>query len=114
MHPREQIVMVEPSTGMDQMKATTTTFSSELYDEDGGLLAIRADGMTRNKARYIFAVEHGYDYAEIRVRKGAYRDDPDYRREMADDGIPEPYDGWPLFECGPNEQGVPYWILERE
>lgn len=87
----------------------------DLYDEDQRqLAAIRADVRTRGQAKAIFAADRGVSLTEVRVRKGAYRRNLDYEREQAEDGIPEPYDGWPVFECGPGEDGIEFWISDPD
>ena len=83
---------------------------SELVDDDFCVMAIRAD-RTRGQAKAFFAQERDVPFSEVRVRKTAYRRDLDYEREMHEDGIPEPYDGWPLRECGRGEEGVEFWVF---
>ena len=82
----------------------------EFFDEDSFLSAVRTDDCTRGQAKAIFVQETGEPFADIRVRKGSYRFDEDYVAEQIADGISEPYDGWPWFECGPGEDGPTYWI----
>jgi hypothetical protein len=94
------------------------TAPTELYDLDGsGIMALRIDGPqdTRGKARAFFASEWGLDFTEVKVRRTAYRPDSDHAEEAKADGIPEPYDGWPLVECGDDAPGAaPYWTLDED
>lgn len=94
----------------------TRTAPPELHNEDGCIVALRIDGPedTRGKARAFFASESGDSFTTTRVRRGAYRYHQEHADECEADGIPEPYDGWPWIECGPDEDGTPYWIEVRD
>jgi hypothetical protein len=81
----------------------------DLYDEDHCLLALRADRYTRGQAQAAFATEAGVGFTEMRTRRAVYRYPVEYVEEMKEDGIAEPYDGWPWQECGPGEDGTAYW-----
>ena len=93
----------------------TRTAPVELHDEDGFgvVMALRADGTTRGKARSFFASKHGTDFTEGRLTKTYYRFDADWEREQREDGIEEPYDGWPMWECRRDAEGaIAYWKYE--
>ena len=90
--------------------------SPELYNEDGCICALRIDGPqdTRGKALAFFASESGDPFTSIRVRRARYREWTERIEEAAADGEEEPYDGWPVMECGPGEPGAEYWVEVRD
>lgn len=86
-------------------------------DEDmGGVIAFRIDGPadTRGKAQAFFAREWDIEFTAAKVRKTYYRQDPDYIAEHIEDGIAEPYDGWPWFECSRALGTAAYWTLTED
>jgi hypothetical protein len=99
----------------DTERSRVPAIPTELHDPDGGIMALRIDGPadTRGKARAFFAHEWDIDFTAVRLRRTAYREWREHIAEMEADGIPEPYDGWPLIECGPGEEGHPYWALDE-
>jgi len=89
----------------------------ELYDDDGVfvLSALQVKHYTRGQARAAFAREWDISFPQVRMHREHFFDSPDYRAEMEEDGIEEPYDGWPLSRCGPEQPGsAEYWVLDKE
>lgn len=89
--------------------------SSELWDEDGAPVAVQTKGTTRGQARAYFAREWDIDFPKVKLRREWFFDCPDYRAEMAEDDVEEPYDGFPLTRCDADTPGAfEFWVLVEE
>lgn len=90
------------------------SIGSELWEDDG-VVAVRTQGMTRGQARAFFAREWDIDFPKVKLRREWFYDSPEYRAEMEEDGIKEPYDGYPLTSCNASTSGaVEFWMLAEE
>jgi len=93
------------------------TLPTELHDEGGfgAVCALQVKHYTRGQARALFAREWDISFPQVRMSRTHYFDCPDYRAEMEEDGIEEPYDGWPLTECRATTPGAAeFWFFDKE
>jgi len=88
--------------------------TAELVNHDHNIIAIRAEGLTRNQARVFFSREWDIEYADVRVRKTRMRVDLEHAAEVLADGGEEPYDGWPSRVAAKDEAAVEYWELTND
>jgi len=105
-----------PSAATATPTAREATLPTELYDQDCFVIsAIQVEGCTRGQARALFSREWDVEFPRVRMHRTHFYDSPDYRAEMEEDGIEEPYDGWPLTECGANTPGAAeFWVFDKD
>lgn len=100
------------------LPGSSASLPAEFYDpEQTAPIAIRIDGPdnTRGAAQAFLAQQWDLEFTEAKVRRRAWRIDTDHTDDAKADGIPEPYDGWPLTECGLDDpRGHAYWTLDEE
>jgi hypothetical protein len=82
--------------------------------EDGEVPVAVKESMSRGRARAYFTRERGIPFTAGKLTKIWFRRDPDYERDVLEEGGSEPDEGWPVWACSPgDERGEPYWYFSE-